>query len=176
MTPDIQIHNCDCMDYMKSCKDHEFDLAIVDPPYFEGPQKTGYYGKGYSNLGVPRAKYYQGTEEWEIPKEDYFIELKRVSKNQIIWGANHFAGVFNSSSQCWIVWDKDNGKSSFADCELAYTSFDKAARLFKYMWNGMHQGSHSGNVKLNEKRIHTTQKPVKLYQWLLENYAVPDKG
>lgn len=165
------ILNIDCMEYMKTLKDNEFNLAIVDPPYFNGPNRSGYYGKGYSNLGVQRDKYYEECKEWSVPDEQYFQQLFRVSKNQIIWGANHFAGVFNSSSSSWIVWDKDNGKSSFADAELAYTSFDSAVRIFKYMWNGMHQGSAGGNVKLNEKRIHPTQKPVKLYQWLLSNYA-----
>jgi len=162
------------MDYMKTCKDNEFDLAITDPPYFEGPNKSGYYGKGYSSLGVQRAKHYDAeSENWDIPGEQYFSELKRISKNQIIWGANHFAGVFNSSSPCWIIWDKDNGKSSFADAELAYTSFGTAARIFKYMWNGMHQGSFGGDVRKNTPRIHPTQKPVPLYDWLLKNYAVP---
>ena len=165
------LHNMDCMDYMKSVPDQCFDLAIVDPPYFEGVNKTGYHGQGYSNLGVARAKHYDTLPHWEVPTEEYFKELARISKNQIIWGANHFAGRFDSSSAGWIVWDKDNGKSSFSDGELAYTSFDRALRIFKYVWNGMHQGTYGGNVKLNEKRIHPTQKPIALYHWLLENYA-----
>lgn len=169
----IELHNIDCMEYMKSCNDDEFDLAIVDPPYFEGPNQIGYYGKGYSNLGVQRAKFYHKCEHWSVPDQHYFNQLFRISKNQIIWGANHFAGIFQSSSSCWIVWDKDNGKSSFADVELAYTSFSTAARIFKYMWNGMHQGSMGGNVKKNTRRIHPTQKPVPLYDWLLVNYAEP---
>lgn len=165
------VHNLDCMDYMAVLPDNYFDLAIVDPPYFEGPNKSGYYGKGYSSLGVKRAKHYDDTDTWDIPDADYFKELKRVSKNQIIWGANHLADKFDASSPSWIVWDKDNGKSTFADAELAYTSFRSAVRIFKYMWNGMHQGSFGGNVKLNETRIHPTQKPVKLYEWLLMNFA-----
>jgi len=170
----IELLNIDCMEYMKTCKDNEFDLAITDPPYFEGPNKSGYYGKGYSSLGVQRAKHYDAeSEDWDIPDEQYFSELKRISKNQIIWGANHFAGVFDSSSTCWIIWDKDNGKSSFADAELAYSSFGTAARIFKYMWNGMHQGSFGGDVRKNVKRIHPTQKPIQLYDWILKNYAVP---
>ncbi len=163
----------DCMDFMSSVPDGYYDLAIVDPPYFEGVNKSGYYGKGYSSLGVQRAKHYDTLPNWEVPNDSYFKELARISKNQIIWGANHFAGNFNSSSAGWIVWNKDNGKSSFSDGELAYTSFDRALRIFTYVWNGMHQGTYGGNVKLNEKRIHPTQKPIALYFWLLQNYAVP---
>lgn len=159
------------MEYMAGLEDNAFDLAIVDPPYFNGPNRSGYYGKGYSSLGVKRAKYYKGIESWQVPDEEYFKQLFRVSKNQIIWGANHFAGVFNSSSSSWIVWDKVNGASSFADAELAYTSFNSAVRIFKYMWNGMHQGSFGGDVSKNEKRIHPTQKPIALYKWILKSYA-----
>lgn len=170
MIKDIILGNC--MDYMTGCEDNAFDLAIVDPPYFNGPNKSGYYGKGYSRLGVQRA-IYKDSSVWKVPDKNYFNELKRVSRNQIIWGANHFSGVFNSSSPCWIVWDKDNGSSSFADVELAYTSFSTAARIFKYLWNGMHQGSMGGDTRKNVKRIHPTQKPVELYKWLLAKYAKP---
>lgn len=165
------LHNMDCMEYMRSVPDGFFNLAIVDPPYFAGVNKSGYYGKGYSSLGVQRAKHYDTLESWDIPNKQYFEELARISKNQIIWGANHFAGVFDSSSAGWIVWDKDNGKSSFSDGELAYTSFDRALRIFKWVWNGMHQGTYGGNVKLNQTRINPTQKPIELYEWLLINYA-----
>lgn len=88
-------------------------------------------------------------------------------------GANHFADRFNAAGAGWIVWDKLNGGSSFADAELAYSSFDKAVRVFRYVWNGMHQGSYGGDVRKNEKRIHPTQKPVALYEWLLDKYAKP---
>lgn len=94
--------------------------------------------------------------------------MKRVSKNQIIWGANHFIEhIPNANSSCWIVWDKDNGENDFADCELAYTSFKSAVRKFKFRWQGMLQE----NMKCKEERIHPTQKPVALYAWLLNNYA-----
>lgn len=166
-----EVFNIDCNEYMNTIPDGFFDLAIVDPPYFDGPNKSGYYGNGYSSLGVKRAKHYGETKQWNIPDESYFEQLFRVSKNQIVWGANHFAGVFDSSSSCWIVWDKVNGASSFADAELAYTSFPGAVRIFKYMWNGMHQGSFGGDVSKNEKRIHPTQKPVVLYEWLLTKFA-----
>jgi site-specific DNA-methyltransferase (adenine-specific) len=160
------------MEYMSTLQDKAFDLAITDPPYFTGPNQSGYYGKGYSSLGVQRAKYYSEAKHWAVPSKDYFVELQRVSKHQIIWGANHFAGLFDSSSSCWIIWDKDNGSSTFADAELAFSSFHSAVRIFKYRWNGMIQGEH-GDKSKNEVRIHPTQKPVKLYEWLLTNYAKP---
>ena len=159
----IELHNVDCMEYMKGLKDNAFDLAIVDPPY----------GLGES-LGKPSRNRFSSVEylskDWDMvpPKEEYFSELKRVSKNQIIWGANHFISLVpESDSSCWIVWDKENGESHFADSELAYTSFKTAVRNFRYRWAGMLQG----DMKNKEHRIHPTQKPVKLYEWLLKNYA-----
>lgn len=170
---DATLYLGDCMDYMRGCADKAFDLAIVDPPYFDGPNRSGYYGKGYSSLGVPRAKHYDQIDTWDVPGPEYFTELQRVSKHQIIWGANHFADRFNSAAQGWIVWDKVNGDSTFADVELAYCSMDCAARLFRYVWNGMHQGQYGGDKRLNDPRIHPTQKPVPLYEWLLDRYAKP---
>lgn len=168
----IQLLNMDCMKYMRSQPDNAFDLAIVDPPYFDGPNKPGFYRNGeYSATLVPAGKYGE-LKHWEVPAPEYFTELKRVSRHQIIWGANHFCDRFDASGPGWIVWDKENGASSFADAELASSSFDKAVRIFRYRWNGMIQGSH-GNKRLNEKRIHPTQKPVKLYEWLLASYAEP---
>lgn len=170
----IKLLNMCCMEYMATVPDKYFELAIVDPPYFEGPNKPGFYRNGeYSATMVPAGKYSQ-LKHWEVPGADYFIELERVSKNQIIWGANHFSSRFYSSSPGWIVWNKDNGASTFADAELAYSSFNRAVRVFTYVWNGMHQGSYGGDVKRNEKRIHPTQKPRKLYDWILTNYAKPD--
>lgn len=161
----------DCMDFLQSVGTGDFDLAITDPPYFDGPNKSGYYGQGYSSLGVQRAKHYDSLESWDVPEPEYFEQLARVSRNQIIWGANHFADRFASAAPGWIVWDKLNGASSFADAELAYCSIGGAVRVFRYVWNGMHQGQYGGNKKLNETRIHPTQKPVALYEWLLDNYA-----
>lgn len=169
----VNLFEGDCMDFMKSVPDSFYDLAIVDPPYFVGPNKSGYYGKGYSSLGVQRAKHYDSLPVWEVPDAEYFAQLARVSKHQIIWGANHFCNVADFSGPGWIVWDKLNGESSFADAELAHSSFDKAVRVFRYVWNGMHQGQYGGNNALNEKRIHPTQKPVALYEWLLSRYAAP---
>ena len=90
----------------------------------------------------------------------------RVSKNQIIWGANYMTHYL-PPSMGWIVWDKDNGTTKFSDCELAFSSFNQALRKYKFTWNGMLQG----DMKNKEKRYHPTQKPVRLYEWLLANYA-----
>ena len=162
--------NQDCLQGMKNFPDNYFDLAIVDPPYFSGPEKRKYYGRKVSPIGVNRL--YGETSEWQIPNRDYFDELFRVSKNQIIWGVNYFDYSFGSGR---IVWDKVNGQSSFSDCELAYCSLHDSTRLFRYMWNGMMQGKsiseghiQQGNKTLNEVRIHPTQKPVNLYLWLLQ--------
>lgn len=159
----IELLNIDCMEYMSTLPDKAFDLAIVDPPY--GIGINGAVGGGKL---APVTQYAKKNWDKESPGTEYFSELKRISKNQIIWGANHFANKFNSSSSCWIVWDKLNSRD-FADCELAYSSFDSAVRKFTYTWNGMLQG----DMKNKEVRIHPTQKPIKLYQWLLENYAKP---
>lgn len=163
----VQLLNIECMDYMKTCGDNEFSLAIVDPPYGHG---NNLIVKGNTRSKIATAGQFKPYDNSKSPDPEYFIELMRVSKNQIIWGANHFAGKFDSSGSAWIVWDKHT-TGDFSDCELAFSSFGTACRKFDYMWNGMHQGSAGGNVKLNEKRIHPTQKPVKLYDWLLRNYA-----
>ncbi|MDO4667030.1 MAG: DNA methyltransferase [Streptococcus sp.] len=172
----INFLNQDCLEGMKGFPDKHFDLAIVDPPYFSGPEKRKFYGRKESKIGVKRV--YEKTSEWEVPDEEYFKELFRVSKNQIIWGVNYFNFPFGSGR---IIWDKVNGQSSFSDCEIAYCSMHDSVRLFRYMWNGMFQGKsiaeghiQQGNKALNEKRIHPTQKPINLYRWLVQKYAEED--
>lgn len=147
--------------------DKYFDLACVDPPY--GIGENGNRNASRGKLAI--AKDYKAFAGFDLqpPSIDYFDELRRVSKNQIIWGANHFSDRINRASSCWIVWDKVNGESDFADSELAYTSFKTAVRNFKFQWQGMLQG----DMKHKEHRIHPTQKPVKLYEWLLTNYSKP---
>jgi len=161
---------------MQDLPDKVYDWAIVDPPYFSGPNNLGFYGNGYSNLGVKRHLGYEKIGSWNVPGDKYFAELKRVSKNQIVWGINYYAVKNLGTGR--IIWDKCNGSSSFSDCEIAWVSSKKHVRMFRYMWNGMMQGKSikeghivQGNKKLNEKRIHPTQKPVALYKWLLQNYA-----
>ena len=172
------LYNMDCMDGMKQFPDNYFDLAIVDPPYFSGPEKREYYGKRISTTGIERRNYHV-SKEWKVPDDAYFKELFRVSKNQIVWGCNYYNYLFPGSGR--IIWDKCNGASSFSDCEIAYCSLHDSVRLFRYMWNGMMQGKSiseghimQGNKSLNEHRIHPTQKPVALYEWLITRYAKKD--
>lgn len=165
----------DCMEGMKKYPDKYFELAIVDPPYFDGPNKLGYYGERVSSGGVKR-KAYKKIGTWSIPDESYFIELSRVSIHQIIWGCNYYQTLYPTPGR--IVWDKVNDSSTFSDCEIASCSLIDTVRIFRFMWNGMLQGKSvneghimQGNKKLNEKRIHPTQKPVALYKWLLSRFA-----
>lgn len=162
---DFGYYNMDCMQGMKQFPDKYFDLAIVDPPYGIGENGS----KNYTRGKLAKAKNYKAFAGMDSapPSENYFTELFRVSKKQIIWGANHFISKIPYDSSCWIVWDKDNGENDFADCELAWTSFNTAVRRITYRWNGMIQQ----NMKCKEKRIHPTQKPVALYEWILNKYA-----
>lgn len=158
--------NRDCMVAMAAFPDKFFDLAIVDPPYgINQDGKTNHYRDRLADATRFTPK------EWDKapPDKSYFIELNRVSKHQIIWGANHFIEniPLPINSSCWIVWDKVNGDSDFADCELAWTSFESAVRKVGYRWNGM----LVGDMRNKEKRIHPTQKPVALYSWILKTYA-----
>jgi site-specific DNA-methyltransferase (adenine-specific) len=147
--------------------DNYFDLAIVDPPYgigFAGFDK--HYGGGKAKAKTTLHKPFAGGDK-KSPDNEYFIELFRISKNQIIWGANHFISKIPFDSSCWVIWNKINGDNPFADAELAWTSFETAVRVFEFKWQGMLQG----DMKNKETRIHPTQKPVALYKWLLDKYA-----
>ncbi len=151
---------------LPSYPDKFFDLAIVDPPYgIDADQKRGDTGR---NGHIKQRDYHIGNWDKGIPTPEYFSEIKRVSKNQIIWGGNYFLDYLGNTS-CFVVWDKDNSDNFYADCELAWTSFDTAVRKAKYRWHGFLQG----DMKNKENRVHPTQKPVSLYRWLLENYAKP---
>lgn len=150
----------DCMEYMRSLPNKAFDLAVVDPPYFSGPERRGYYGCKESSIGVHRD--YPISPKWDVPGVDYFAELVRVSKRYIVWGCNYFDVSFPPGR---IVWDKCNASNSFSDCELAATNCHDSVRLFRYMWNGMIQGKSAaeghimqGNKRLNEARIPTQRK------------------
>ena len=151
----------DCVTALKRYADNHFDLAIVDPPYGIEMDSTYFVTKS-SNANATN----YGKKEWdkEPPTDIYFKELTRVSKNQIIWGANHFIERINKNSSCWLVWDKNNGESIHADCELAWTSFKTTVKYIKYTWHGMRQQ----NMKDKEKRIHPTQKPVSLYDFCFD--------
>ena len=165
----VRILNIDCMEYMATLPDKYFDLCVCDPPY--GIGESGKTNKSRCKLAIAKDYKPFAGGDIEPPKREYFLELERISKNQIIWGANHFIDLIGKRSSCWIVWDKINGESDFADCELAYSSFKSAVRQFRFQWAGMLQG----DMKNKEVRIHPTQKPRKLYDWILTNYAKPDQ-
>lgn len=168
----ISIYNEDCLQALKAMADKQFDLAIVDPPYGIGASSKNFIRQGKQtgkSMAVSGMKY--TAKDWDncVPDKIYFDELRRVSKNQVVWGGNYFASSLPNSS-CWLIWDKVTGDNLYADAELAWTSFDKAVRKFTWMWKGMFQQ----NMANKEDRIHPTQKPVALYKWILENYA--EKG
>jgi site-specific DNA-methyltransferase (adenine-specific) len=182
----INLNLGDCMEAMALMPDKAYDLAIVDPEYGIGEsmktqsrpltakQKNG------TRLPVKGARKYE-VKQWDKkrPSSEYFQELRRVSEHQIIWGGNYFADLL-PASKGWIVWDKVNEKSDQSDCELAWTSFDRGLRKVTFLWNGFLQGQSilegrfaKGNKKLNQQKIHPTEKPIPVYQWLLKNYAKP---
>ena len=163
-----QVHNSDCLLAMRKMKDNQFDLAIVDPPYMDNINEYMGMQKRLDRVLLKKDKaypntIYQNVEHFKKPNLKYFNELRRISKNQIIWGINHYEYYFGSGR---IIWDKDNS-GQFNDCELAYQSKSNSVRIFRWMWNGMLQQ----NMKNKEIRIHPTQKPIALYKWLLKNYA-----
>lgn len=147
----ITLFNADCIDIMKQYEDNYFDLAIVDPDFGlnEKISKGGTWANKYKGFdGALGGK----------PTQEYFNELFRVSKNQIIWGGNYFLDMFYPT-RCFLIWDKKPKMPTLADCEMAWTSFDKNAKIFV----------HPRNTA--EKRIHICQKPIALYDWILENYG-----
>lgn len=164
--PISNAYNLDCMAGMKEFPDKFFELAIVDPPYGIGEDGRRNHTRG--KLAKAKDWRYNSRYDNSIPDENYFIELRRVSKNQIIWGGNYFIDYLEKTN-CFIIWDKDNNSNDFADCELAWTSFETAVRKFKFRWNGMLQE----NMSNKEERIHPNHKPIALYKWLLQNYAKP---
>lgn len=153
--PISEVFNMDCMEYMKSVPDKFFDLAVVDPPYGIGASEM--------TMGSGKNKKYQKGKGWDSmpPCDSYFKQLFRVSKNQIIWGGNYFN---LPKTKSWIFWDKGiYGDCSFADGELAWTSFDRVLRIASVRYRGF--------LGMDKNRIHPTQKPIYLYVWILNNYA-----
>ena len=152
----IELFNIDCMTFMAGLPDKAFDLAIVDPPYGLGDTLVA--------GGTWPVKYQAKGAAWDVaPGREYFEELCRVSQHQIIWGGNYFT-EFIKAARCCISWVKPNiaGRMhTMSDFELALTSFDRNAKVINL------------SSQANEQRIHVTQKPVKLYEWLLTNYAKP---
>ena len=191
MIPDFGFYNMDCMEGMKQFPDKYFELAIVDPPYginigSEPGGATNESSRSAENetpnsnrrsKSVRRQiqvggglckppKTYKAFDDSHTPDAEYFKELERVAKHRIIWGGNYFLNYLNAT-ECIIVWDKKRRGLNFADCEVAWTDIKLPCRIVEFKWNGMLQE----DMKDKEFRIHPTQKPVKLYEWLLRHYA-----
>ena len=155
--PFSEVFNEDCIQVMKRYPDKFFDLAVVDPPYGIGANKM--------QLGNAKDKVYRGENDWDkqTPTAEYWEQLFRVSKNQIVWGANWYGKYFGVGG---LVWFKDN-TGNYSPCEYAYQSINNHIHHYQYRWNGMLQQ----NMKQKEERIHPTQKPVALYDWILQKFA-----
>ena len=162
----MNITNEDNMALMARYPDKYFDLAIVDPPYGIGFGSFNRTNKASDGTRIKADKYKNSDWDSGIPNEQYFKELFRVSKEQIIWGGNYFPFIWNYGGKGFIYWHKGNPVPNFADGELAWTSFNKVAKQFDYRYYGNLEGNTSACNK-----HHPTQKPVALYKWLLTNYA-----
>ena len=185
ITDKIEITNEDNIELMARYPDKYFDLAIVDLEYGIGASKPSVKPNTVKQsngtiMRVKQSNYAHKDWDLKLSSKEYLQELLRVSKNQIIWGGNYY-GLAGG----YLVWDKLNGNTDQFDCEMAWLSFTKRTDLVYYMWSGMFQGldpsqnirialEQQGNKKLNEERIHPTQKPEKLYKWLLQKYAKPN--
>lgn len=165
MNPESIVYNCDCVEYMRTLADNHFDLAIADPPYSHGNSEAFIRGGRFHKGRFNRYRQVDGNpidiDEWDkTPSDDFFTELFRVSKNQIIWGANYFDGM--PATRCFLVWKKQIPENfSMAMCEYAWTSFQGNAKMFDY----------SQLSKIGDKRFHPTQKPIELYAWILKHFA-----
>lgn len=180
-----EVYNIDCVEFMKQYPDNHWELAIVDVPYGIKWASKPVSTSGLRTHSITNKKSFVkgnnfAVKDWDnaIPKQEYFDDLFRVSKNQIIWGENYLQFNQKPISSGRIFWDKINGDTTFADGEIAWCSSTNTIRKFEFLWKGMMQGksisegkTQQGNKKLNEKKTHPTQKPVKLYEWILTNYA-----
>ena len=152
MNPRSEIYNVDCLEYMRSLPDNAFDLAVVDPPYG--------INAGKMTMGIGTRRTYSRGKDWDagVPGPEYFEQLFRVAREQIIWGGNYFQLPL---SEDWIVWDKMNYGRSFSEAEFAWCSIHRKIRVFRFRTTTPVEGG----------KIHPTQKPVELYTWILSNYA-----
>jgi len=194
----INFHNCDNMVHMKTVNDNHYDIGILDPEWGVGASKPSKKPNKAKQKNGKTLSVKQPTlkdKEWDnkpVSKE-WGDEIFRITKNQIIWGANflewavgetfkpprrsEFNEFIKKYPYGWIIWDKMNGNSDQWDCELAWTSFNRPTIIHEYLWAGMMQGSklngkiQEGNKKLNEKRIHQTQKPIQLCKWQLNTFV-----
>ena len=162
----IEITNEDNMKLMARYPDNYFDLAIVDPPYGLDFSKYNRVSKKSNGDRYISNDYKKGDWDNSIPTDEYFKELKRISKNQIVWGGNYFPQLWINGCKGFIFWNKGNPVPNFADGELAYTSFNKVAKQFNFRYYGNLEGNTSAS-----KKHHPTQKPIQLYNFLLDNYA-----
>jgi len=189
----IELFNEDNIKTMKRYQNKYFDIAIVDPPY--GINGNSHRKNKSRSKAAKSKKYHDALWDQDVPTGIYFKELKRVSKKQVIFGANYFKEIcgttfdpprrefykefIKENPNGWMIWDKVNSTTSFNDCELAFIGHEHKTEIIYYMWSGMMQGLTigregsvmNGDKASNEKRIHPTQKPVKLYEWLLMTYA-----
>ena len=159
------VFNEDCMEGMKRYPEKYFDLAVVDPPYGIGRDKGFGGSRGFNGRGNPiTSRKYQSEWDSTIPPKEYFDNLLKCSSNTLIFGGNFFSHLLPSGKH-WVVWDKKNTMPTFGDAELIWTNIDRnSVKIYECEWNGL-----LGKEK--QPRIHPTQKPVKLYEWILLNYA-----
>ena len=160
--PSSVVYNEDCVEALKRFPDKYFDLAVVDPPYGIGAGNVNFINRYTANKNAE--KFYR-VNDWDKIRPDkiYFDELRRVSKNQIVWGGNYFVDMMQPA-RCFLVWDKKTGDNSYADCEMALTSFDANAKIYQKHWLGSKAKDHDG-------RLHPTQKPIGLYEWIYKLFA-----
>ncbi len=153
-----KILHADCIDVLKTLGDNQFDLLLTDPPYGLSIAKRGMVGKGRT--------FTAKTWDVSIPNREYFDEMRRVSKQQIIWGGNYFTNHL-PASRCWLVWYKKDGlpRNSFADCELAWTSFNHNAFVFNCRWSGFVKDSKEPRV------AHPTQKALEVMKWCIREFS-----
>lgn len=165
------VFNEDCMTVMARYPDKYFDLAVVDPPFSTG-RGNGNFGMGGKNSKQPKV-YRKDLENYANhnapPEQDYFTELFRVSKNQIIWGANYYPQYLYHSG--WILWDKCKKDGIMSQGELAFQSIDKKVRIFKHEWEGFRKAKGSFFDGENKSIMHPNQKPIELYNWCFNEYA-----
>ena len=160
----IELLHTDCMEYMRGLPDKAYDLAIVDPPYGISAADDARFGVKTKKAGSVRTAYVRKAWDSATPPAEYFDELRRVSRDQIVWGGNYF-GLIGGM----LFWHKNQTEYSSSSGELAYLSMATGVHYVDILWHGAYQQ----DMRNKEQRIHPTQKPVALYRWLLQNYAKP---